>query len=69
MAPYYPSRDGHPSMFESEDNAAAVGTAPLLPSTRISCSVLESPRAARTPQALRLSVVPWSVVTLGVGHV
>jgi len=29
MTPYYPARDGHPSMF-ALDNAAAVETAPNL---------------------------------------
>ena len=29
MAPYYPARDGHPSMFANEDNAEAVSGAPF----------------------------------------
>lgn len=29
MTPYYPARDGHPSMF-ALDNAAAIETAPIL---------------------------------------
>jgi hypothetical protein len=30
MTPYYPARDGHPSMFATEDNAGAVSEAPIL---------------------------------------
>jgi hypothetical protein len=69
MAPHYPARDGYPSMFESEDNTAAVDRAPFLPNTRISCGVIQSPRAVRTSPALRLSARPWSVVTWRAGHV
>jgi hypothetical protein len=69
MTPYYPARDGHPSIFESEGNAAAVGTAPPLPSTRISGGVLQSPGAIRTSRAVRLSAMPWSLVTWRIGHV
>jgi hypothetical protein len=69
MMPHYPARDGHPSIFEFDDNAAAVGIAPFLPSTRISRDVLQSPRPVRTSRALKLSALPWSVVSGRAGHV
>jgi hypothetical protein len=69
MTPYYPARDGHPSMFESEVSAATVGRAPFLPSNRIFRGVLRSPRTVRTLRALRLSALRWSVATRRAGHV
>jgi hypothetical protein len=69
MTPYYPARDGHPSMFESEVNATTADIAPFLPSTRIFCGVLRSPRTIRTLRALRLSALRWSVATGRAGHV
>jgi hypothetical protein len=39
MAPYYPARDGHPSMFAIEDNAGAVSGAPIFCISGVSGSV------------------------------
>jgi hypothetical protein len=69
MTPYYPARDGHPSIFESEVNAATLSIATFLASPRIFCGVLRSSRTVRTLRALRLSALRWSAAAGRAGHV
>ena len=38
MTPYYPVRDGHPSMFAPEDNAGAVSEEPMFSISLMSVS-------------------------------
>jgi hypothetical protein len=40
MKPYYPARDGHPSMFDFDDNARAATIERDLPTATTSCGVL-----------------------------
>jgi hypothetical protein len=59
MMPYYPARDGHPSMFTLDDNASAATVEPIHSTIRRAVLVAR-PRdldgRLRSPQSFRVLV-------------
>jgi hypothetical protein len=53
MQPYYPARDGHPAMFEADDDtASAIGATELAPAVGISKSTSGAADRERLRSAL-----------------
>jgi hypothetical protein len=64
MTPYYPARDGYPSMFPIEDNVAAVSGAPILCISDVFKSV-DGPNDAGARDARMRTTRPEAVALLG----
>ena len=50
MMPFYPTRDGYPSLFDPEDVAGAGATNPIV---YIDCSQIDFAKRAAIPERLR----------------